>query len=313
MRWNDKIFFVGILAREDYFYRNRCPPRGMSVPWPLTCACLTSAQTVKDVIASYEALVNLFERIRFFLQRLNHYTTVPLTPEMTLLLGKIMAQVLSVLALSTKEMKERRISASICLVFSFMADYATEKFMKRIVRRTEVEDALSRLDMLTKEENLMTAARNLEVTQNIHDDVRVTKHGAQHSTSHIHLPINLCRSYLEIAMDEQQRLLFTVLPSSIVIAEPCTQVNRCRLTFGRGYLPRIPPSIIILHATSNTKVLQCGLSKVTNSTSGRRKVHYCGSVVIVSVFPPSQPFMAVNVFLDLLAGSGKSILWCVIL
>ena len=71
------------------------------------------AQAVKDVIASYEALVNLFERIQFFLQRLNRYTVIPLTPEMTLLLGKIMAQVLTVLALSTKEMRERRISASI--------------------------------------------------------------------------------------------------------------------------------------------------------------------------------------------------------
>jgi hypothetical protein len=70
------------------------------------------AQAVKDVTASYEMLVSLFERILFFLQRLNHYTAVPLTSEMTLLLGKIMAQVLSVLALSTKAMKERRISES---------------------------------------------------------------------------------------------------------------------------------------------------------------------------------------------------------
>jgi hypothetical protein len=38
---------------------------------------------VKDVIASYEALLNLFERIQFFLQHLYHYTAVPLTPEMT--------------------------------------------------------------------------------------------------------------------------------------------------------------------------------------------------------------------------------------
>ena len=114
-------------------------------------------------------------------------------------------------------------------------------------------------------------------------------------------------------MDEQQRSSLTVLPSLIVIAEPCVQVSRCGLTFGRGYLPQILPSIIILHATFSTKVLRCGLSKVENSTSGRRKVQYCGSVVIVSVFPTAQPFMTVNGFLDPLAGSGKSILWCVIL
>ncbi len=65
---------------------------------------------VRDVIASYEALVNLFEHIQFFLQRLNHYTAVSLTPEMTELLAKIMAQILSILAFSAKTMKETRIS-----------------------------------------------------------------------------------------------------------------------------------------------------------------------------------------------------------
>ena len=65
---------------------------------------------MRDVIASYEALVKLFERIQLFLQRLHHYTSVPLTPEMTELLAKIKAQILSILALSTKTMKERRIS-----------------------------------------------------------------------------------------------------------------------------------------------------------------------------------------------------------
>jgi len=74
---------------------------------------------VKDVVASYEALAHLFERLHFFLQRLNRYTAIPLTPEMTSLLGKIMAQVLSVLALSTKEIKERRISGSIPLGILF--------------------------------------------------------------------------------------------------------------------------------------------------------------------------------------------------
>ena len=68
---------------------------------------------VKDVIASYEVLINLLERTQSFLQRLNRYITVSLTPEMTELLAKILAQVLSVLALSTKEMKERRISVLI--------------------------------------------------------------------------------------------------------------------------------------------------------------------------------------------------------
>jgi hypothetical protein len=64
----------------------------------------------KDVVASHGMLVNLFERIQIFLQRLGIYTGIPLTTAMTELLGKIMGQVLSILALSTKEMTQRRIS-----------------------------------------------------------------------------------------------------------------------------------------------------------------------------------------------------------
>jgi hypothetical protein len=146
---------------------------------------------VRDVVASYEALLGLFERVQFFLQRLNRYTAVPLTPEITSLLGKIMAQVLIVLALSTKEMKERRISMYFRLVFLFVVDYWTEKILKRMAGKTDLEGAIQRLDVLTKEENLLTAARNLEVThcmdinvtatqeltRSMHNDVKVTKQG----------------------------------------------------------------------------------------------------------------------------------------
>jgi hypothetical protein len=68
------------------------------------------SQVAKDVVASHGTLVNLFERIQFFLHRLSIYIGIPLTSGMTELLGKIMGQVLSILALSTKEMTQRRIS-----------------------------------------------------------------------------------------------------------------------------------------------------------------------------------------------------------
>jgi hypothetical protein len=134
---------------------------------------------VKDVIASYETLINLFERTQFFLQRLNHYITASLTPEMTELLAKILAQVLFVLALSTKEMKERRISALIYSKYSFLADRSAEKFMKRLIEKTEVEDGLQQLEMLTKEENLMTAARALGIASDICHDAKVIKDDTQ--------------------------------------------------------------------------------------------------------------------------------------
>jgi hypothetical protein len=39
--------------------------------------------------------------------------------------------------------------------------------MKKLMGRNDIEDALSRLDMLTKEESLMVMMRNLEVTHEL--------------------------------------------------------------------------------------------------------------------------------------------------
>jgi hypothetical protein len=58
-----------------------------------------------------------------------------------------------------------------------MPDYATVKLLKRLVGRQEVEDAISRLDTLTKDENLMVAAQNLEVTHRVDRNVEATKDG----------------------------------------------------------------------------------------------------------------------------------------
>jgi hypothetical protein len=72
----------------------------------------SNIQAVRDVAASHDTIMHLFERIHLFLQRLSRYTGMPLTDDLTELLGKIMAQLLFILALSTKAMTDRRISES---------------------------------------------------------------------------------------------------------------------------------------------------------------------------------------------------------
>jgi methyl-accepting chemotaxis protein len=52
---------------------------------------------------------------------------------------------------------------------------ASEKFLKRLVGRTEVEDTLERLDTLTKEETLMAVTKNLEVSHHIDGNVTAVK------------------------------------------------------------------------------------------------------------------------------------------
>ncbi|KAF8483882.1 hypothetical protein DFH94DRAFT_819972 [Russula ochroleuca] len=119
---------------------------------------------VRDVVASHDKLIHLFERINFFLQRLDIYTEIPLTNDLTELLGKIMAELLSILAISTKEMTDRKM----------------KKFLKRLVGKMVVENGLQRLDTLTKEESLMAVTRNLKVTHQVDDNVMAVK-GSVHN------------------------------------------------------------------------------------------------------------------------------------
>ena len=61
---------------------------------------------------SYDSLVDIFESIENFLIRLNIYTEIPpaQAPAMTLIVTKIMAALITVLALATKQMKQGRLS-----------------------------------------------------------------------------------------------------------------------------------------------------------------------------------------------------------
>ena len=65
---------------------------------------------MKDVSASRETLAYLFNRMEYFFRRLETYITVPLTAGMTDIIVEIMLEVLTVLAIATKEMKRGRMS-----------------------------------------------------------------------------------------------------------------------------------------------------------------------------------------------------------
>jgi hypothetical protein len=72
------------------------------------------SQAAKDVITSYDALIELFEFLTSFLSRLKVYTQIPSTkmPEMKAIVVRILVEVLSILALATKEIKQGRLSES---------------------------------------------------------------------------------------------------------------------------------------------------------------------------------------------------------
>ena len=96
---------------------------------------------MKDVARSYDTLTHLLERIHFFLQRLNRYTGVPLTDDIVELLGRIMAQVLSILALSTKAMMNGRISGSNHL---FYTPFLVDGYHRDVSEETDGKDGCRR-------------------------------------------------------------------------------------------------------------------------------------------------------------------------
>jgi hypothetical protein len=70
-------------------------------------------QAAKGVKTSYNALIDLFESIEHLLKHLDIYTQIPSTPAMDEMVVKIMVEVLTTLALTTKDLTQGRPSESI--------------------------------------------------------------------------------------------------------------------------------------------------------------------------------------------------------
>ena len=68
------------------------------------------SQAVNDASAKQGKLINLFDRIEHFFRRLEIYTNVTLTTAMTDTITEVMVEVLSILAIATKDVKRGRLS-----------------------------------------------------------------------------------------------------------------------------------------------------------------------------------------------------------
>ena len=136
-------------------------------------------QAADGVSSSYDALVDLFECVGNFLKRLRIYTDVPISSLMTDIIVKIMAELLSVFALATKQIKQGRFSEWI-VIYKTLSQRDIEKFAKKLLGEREIEAVLQRLDRLTQEEGRMTVAQTLEVVYGLMNNVKIVMNGTQH-------------------------------------------------------------------------------------------------------------------------------------
>ena len=96
------------------------------------------------------------------------------------LITKIMVELLSVLALATKQVKQGRLSKRAGQIIVTFAQCFADIFLKKLWRgrKDKIQDALERLDRLTKDEGLSAVAQILGVVHGIADDRRVVAGGA---------------------------------------------------------------------------------------------------------------------------------------
>ncbi|KAH9037511.1 hypothetical protein EDB85DRAFT_609212 [Lactarius pseudohatsudake] len=113
-------------------------------------------QAIKDVRASQDALGDIFGRMEYFFKRLEAYIEIRPTVAMIDIVVKIMVEVLSILGIVTKEIRQGKM----------------KKYLVKLVGRKDVEDALQRLDKLTQEEARMAAVEVLTISRGIDDKVK---------------------------------------------------------------------------------------------------------------------------------------------
>ena len=70
-------------------------------------------QAVKGVLDDYDTLADLLQSVEHFLNRLDIYTKIPPTASMTEIIIKILVELLSVLALATKQLQQGKLSESV--------------------------------------------------------------------------------------------------------------------------------------------------------------------------------------------------------
>ncbi|KAH9061889.1 hypothetical protein EDB87DRAFT_1610009 [Lactarius vividus] len=113
-------------------------------------------QAIKDVRASQEALGDIFSRMEYFFKRLEAYIEIQPTAAMIDIIVKIMVEVLSILGIATKELRQGKM----------------KKYLVKLVGRKDVEDALQRLDKLTQEEARMAAVEALTISRGIDNKIK---------------------------------------------------------------------------------------------------------------------------------------------
>ncbi|KAI0266185.1 hypothetical protein BC834DRAFT_145600 [Gloeopeniophorella convolvens] len=113
----------------------------------------------KSVSENYDSLVELFDTMSRFLERVKVYTLMEQTPPVTEIIVEMMIGLLDILGLATKEIKQGRLRA----------------FVKKLLGFRKVEDVVKRLERLTLEESRMSTTHILLIVHTLLENSKGVK------------------------------------------------------------------------------------------------------------------------------------------
>ncbi|EMD33438.1 hypothetical protein CERSUDRAFT_98545, partial [Gelatoporia subvermispora B] len=141
-------------------------------------AIVALLKATKDVSWSYDSLVDLLSCISKFLDSLSVYMRMSLTMPMKEIFIKTLANVISILALATKEVDQGRL----------------KNYVRTLLGDTHVEDALKQLARMGAAETQMIGVESLWLTYSLTVDLNELMHGKEGSMEHIREALESFRS-----------------------------------------------------------------------------------------------------------------------
>ena len=127
----------------------------------------------------------MFGHMQFFFMRLEKYIAVQPTAAMVAIIIQIMVEVVSILGIATKEIKEGRISKPFLVHIFPIWTFSAEKFSKRLFGINRLNDAFQRLDKLTQEEALMAEAETLVIAARVDKNVTHIGHNVDNVLKYV--------------------------------------------------------------------------------------------------------------------------------
>jgi len=146
------------------------------------------------------------------------YTEIPLTPAMIEMLVKIMAELLGVLALATKQTHQGRF----------------KKYAKRLLGEKEIETVWERLDRLTIEESRTTTTQTLGVISSLVSNMQVVMEGGKASTDDIRQTLLLLQELATKVNKSERERLQMKFRRWLSAPDPWTNHNLARKAHHRG-------------------------------------------------------------------------------